>query len=557
MTGAGRVAFAQAQALGRALMLPIAVLPIAGLLLRLGQPDLLALAPLAQAGDAVFSNLPILFAIGVAVGFARDNHGVAGLAGAVGYLILTAVLRASNPKLSMGVMAGIISGLVAGALYNRYKDIRLPEYLAFFGGKRFVAIVTGVSCLALGLVFGVAWPPLQRGIDALGHWLLGAGAVGLFFYGLLNRLLLVTGLHHVINNLVWFVFGTFQAGGKTVTGDLHRFFAGDPTAGAYMTGFFPVMMFGLPAASLAMYHAARHGRMVGGLLLSMGLTSLLTGVTEPIEFSFMFLAPALYAVHAVLTGLSMALMHVLGVRLGFTFSAGGFDYLLSYGLSSRGWMLLPVGLVYGAVYYGLFRLVIERFDLRTPGREAEGEMVQAAPVVAAGDRGRAFLAALGGAANVGQVSACTTRLRLEVRSHQAIDEAALRSLGARGVVRPAPGSVQVVLGPEADQVADAIRAALSAATAATTGPAMPVVSVDPAAWLAALGGPSNLLRAEVVAATRLRLELADDARIDEAALTRLGAQGVMRLGSTTVHVVVGRRAAAVAAALGVSGATRR
>jgi PTS system N-acetylglucosamine-specific IIC component len=292
---------------------------------------------------------------------------------------------------------------------------------------------------------------------------------------------------------------------------------------------------------------------VGGLLLSMGLTSLLTGVTEPIEFSFMFLAPVLYAVHAVLTGISMALMHVLGVRLGFTFSAGGFDYLLSYGLSSKGWVLLPVGLVYGLVYYGLFRVVIERFDLRTPGRDPISELSAAPPAapLALGDRGRAFLRALGGAANLEQVSACTTRLRLEVRSNQAVDEAALRSLGARGVVRPAPGSLQVVLGPEADQLADALRAALAAEVAAvrTVDSARARDAVDVQAWLAALGGPSNLLRAEAVATSRLRLELADPRGLDEAALTGLGAQGVMRLGQGTVHVVVGRRAAAVAAAL--------
>ena len=331
--------FLKIQRLGRALMLPIAVLPVAGLLLRLGQPDVFNIKMIADAGGAIFDNLPLLFAIGVAVGFAKDNNGVAALAGAIGYLIEVAVMKDINDKLNMGVLSGIIAGIVAGMLYNKYKDIKLPDYLAFFGGKRFVPIVTGVACLVLGIVFGYAWGPVQGAIDAAGHWLTTAGAVGAFVFGLLNRLLLVTGLHHILNSLAWFVFGSFTPpGGAAVTGDLHRFFAGDPTAGTFMTGFFPVMMFGLPAACLAMFHEAPKERraMVGGLLFSMALTSFLTGVTEPIEFSFMFLAPVLYAIHAVLTGLSLAICSALGIKLGFTFSAGAIDYVLNYGLSTKG-----------------------------------------------------------------------------------------------------------------------------------------------------------------------------------------------------------------------------
>jgi PTS system N-acetylglucosamine-specific IIC component len=241
--------FAKVQRLGRALMLPVAVLPVAGILLRLGQPDVFNVALIANAGDAIFSNLALLFAIGVAVGFAKDNNGTAGLAGAIGYLVQVAVLKSIDPKLDMGVLGGIIDGIVAGMLYNRYKDIKLPSYLAFFGGRRFVPIVTGFSCLILGVVFGFVWPPIQTLIANVGNWIVTAGAVGAFVYGVLNRLLLVTGLHHIINSLCWFVFGSYTgADGKVVTGDLHRFFAGDPTAGGFMAGFFPVMMFGLPAA---------------------------------------------------------------------------------------------------------------------------------------------------------------------------------------------------------------------------------------------------------------------------------------------------------------------
>ena len=589
---ASRRVFAGAQRLGRALMLPIAVLPVAGLLLRLGQPDLLDVPLVAQSGKVLFDSLPLLFAIGVAVGFASENHGVAALAAAVGYLILTASLHSMNPAVNMGVLSGIISGLVAGALYNRTKDIRLPSYLSFFGGKRFVAIATGVVCLGLGVGFGVVWPPVQDGINGVGAWLLGAGALGLFVYGVLNRLLLVTGLHHILNTLVWFVFGSYAAtGGHVATGDLNRFFAGDPTAGAFMAGFFPVMMFGLPAACLAMYRSARpeNRKGAGSLLLSIGLTSGLTGVTEPVEFSFMFQAPVLYLLHALLCGASMVLMHVLGVRLGFTFSAGAFDFALSAGLGARAWLLLPVGLGYFAIYYGLFRFAIQRFDLMTPGREPPGEGPggdaggAGGPVTrAGGDRARAFVAALGGADNLVSIDACTTRLRLQVVDGDAIDDKALARLGARGVVRPAAGSVQVVLGPEADQVADRMRQAVRdrpegsspaapahraradqaradqppAADAADVGPASgpehretAAAAVDRAAWLEALGGADNVEALEQVATSRIRVVLADASRLREPALIALGAPAVQRLPGGVVHILAGTRAGDVAAAL--------
>src|SRR6516164_789576 len=394
LTTMSATSFAKFQKLGRALMLPIAVLPVAGLLLRLGQPDLLNIKWLADAGGAIFTNLPLIFSIGVAVGFAKENHGAAALAGGIGYLILTAVLKSINDKLDMGVLAGILCGIVAGNLYNRFKDIKLPEYLAFFGGKRFVPIITGLVCVFLGLLCGYIWPAVQTGIDWVGHFLIGAGGLGLFIYGVLNRLLLVTGLHHILNSLVWFVFGSYTgADGKVVTGDLNRFFAGDQTAGSFMTGFFPIMMFGLPAACLAMYYAARpeNRKLVGGMLLSMALTAFLTGVTEPVEFTFMFLAPILYVIHAILTGISMALMHFLSVRLGFTFSAGAFDYIISYRLGTNGWMLIPVGLVYFLIYYFLFSFAIRKFNLATPGRaEASVETsAEGVPALAGKQKSRA------------------------------------------------------------------------------------------------------------------------------------------------------------------------
>lgn len=485
-----KTSFAGIQKLGRALMLPIAVMPLAALLLRLGQPDLLDVPFVAAAGDAIFANLGLLFAVGVAVGFAKESHGAAGLAGAVGFFVTikaAAALVAVPPDAIAGlagaakdlaaaqfkdhlvarisVPVGILSGLIAGAMYNRFRDIALPSYLGFFGGRRFVPIVTGFCCLGLALVFGFGWPYLTGGLDAASRSVVAAGDTGLFVYGVLNRLLLVTGLHHIINNIAWFILGDYHG----VTGDLNRFFAGDPTAGAFMAGFFPVMMFGLPAACLAMYRAARAGnrRLVGGVLLSMALTSFLTGVTEPVEFAFMFLAPALYLVHAVLTGLALVIMNVLGVKLGFGFSAGLFDYVINFSKSTHPLLLLPVGAAYFAIYYAMFRVVISRFDLKTLGREPEAVAIagaaRAEPMSVPGPisaRGASYLAALGGAGNVIEVEACATRLRLSLVDGARLDEDALKQLGARGVLRLSGGSAQVIVGPLADQVAGEIQDAM-------------------------------------------------------------------------------------------------
>ncbi len=540
--------FAGMQQFGRALMLPIAVLPIAGLLLRLGQPDLLDLPAVAAAGQAIFTNLGILFAIGIAVGMARENHGAAGLAAVVCFFVATrgaetlaGVAPGSMVKLS--VPAGLVSGCVAGLLYNRYSELTLPSYLAFFGGRRFVPIVAGLAGLVLAGIFGWGWPALEQGMDTLSRAVLGSGEIGLFVYGVLNRILIITGLHHVLNNLAWFIVGEY--GG--VTGDLNRFFAGDPSAGAFMSGFFPVMMFGLPAACLAMYHAAPVGRRraVGGLMLSMALTSFLTGVTEPIEFTFVFLAPALYALHAVLTGTAMVLMDLLGAKLGFGFSAGLFDYLLNYGKATEPLVLIPVGLVYATVYYFAFRYMIARFDLKTPGRDAEEsaapEGASAGAATETGDAA-AFIDALGGASNIRALDACMTRLRVTLGNPTAVDEAALRRLGARGLVRPTVDTLQVVVGPVADKLAGQMRRSLRAsAPSRATG-------ADPAALLAALGGAGNVSAIENFS-TRLLVTVADDARVDPRALEAACLRGFARPSPGSVQVLVGPGAASTGEAL--------
>lgn len=544
------------QPLGRALMLPIAVLPVAALLLRLGQPDLLDIPFMAASGDAIFAHLGLLFAIGVAVGLARENHGAAGLAGAVCFLVITEgakalltvpadlaapigaeAMAAAQWKAAsiakLGVPAGIIAGLISGWLYNRTSDIRLPAWLAFFGGRRFVPIAAGFAGLLGALVFGLGFPILQTGLDSVSGAILDSGSFGLFVYGVLNRLLIVTGLHHILNNVAWFLIGDY--GGAT--GDLKRFFAGDPTAGRFMSGFFPVMMFGLPAACLAMWRNAEPGqkRTAGGLLLSLGLTSFFTGVTEPIEFSFMFLAPGLYVLHALLTGASMVLMDWLGVRLGFGFSAGLFDYVLNFGLATKPLLLIPVGIFYFAVYYFAFSWAIRRFNLKTPGRDI-------APMAEAGTPGTAtsgaLAAALGGSGNILVVDACTTRLRLRLENPALADEAALKALGARGVLKPGGQAVQVVFGPEADSIATDLRRHLARPAPATQGAVAPPAEASELSpdLRKALGGTANI-RSIRASPGRLSVELANQVLVDEIALAILYPRGHARVGEARLHLL--------------------
>ncbi|HEX3602468.1 MAG TPA: N-acetylglucosamine-specific PTS transporter subunit IIBC [Steroidobacteraceae bacterium] len=533
-----KVRFSGFQQLGRALMLPIAVLPIAGLLLRVGQPDLLNWTAMAAAGTAIFVNLGLLFAVGVAVGLARENHGAAGLAALVGYLVTTRAVESllhvepgSLSKLSIPV--GLLSGVIAGVAYNRFSNITLPSYLTFFGGRRFVPIVSGIVGLGLAAVIGYAWPFLERGMDSASQSILGAGSIGLFAYGVLNRVLIVTGLHHILNNFAWFIVGDYHG----ATGDLNRFFAGDPSAGAFMSGFFPVMMFGLPGACLAMYHTARPERRAGvaGLLLSLALTSFLTGVTEPVEFTFMFLAPVLYALHAIATGLAMVVMHLFGVHLGFSFSAGLFDYVLNFTHAQRPLLLIPIGIVYFALYYTVFRVCIVKFGLSTPGREAEDILAQ--PIVPAGERGSSFVTALGGAGNLTEVAACTTRLRLTLIDNRAIDESRLKQLGSRGLLRASTTGLQVVLGPIADQVAGEMRAALRAGAAVSSAPPASAPPRDAPGVLAALGGRKNVAAVECFAG-RVALRVAQTDIVDERALTNLGVRGVARPNANSIQLLV-------------------
>ncbi|MGR2855957.1 PTS N-acetyl glucosamine transporter subunit IIABC [Erwinia rhapontici] len=479
------------QRLGRSLQLPIAVLPVAALMLRFGQPDLLNMPFIAQGGGAIFDNLALIFAIGVASTWSKDNAGAAALAGAVGYFILTKAMVTINPTVNMGVLAGIITGLIAGMTYNRWADIKLPDFLSFFGGKRFVPIATGFFCLVLAAVFGYVWPPVQAAIHSGGEWIVSEGAFGAGIFGFVNRLLIPTGLHQVLNTIAWFQIGEFtNAAGAVVHGDINRFYAGDGTAGMFMSGFFPIMMFGLPGAALAMYLAAPKARrpMVGGMLLSVAVTAFLTGVTEPLEFLFMFLAPMLYLIHALLTGISLFVATTLGIHAGFSFSAGAIDYVLMYKLpaaSQNVWLLLVMGLVAFVVYFVLFSAVIRMLNLKTPGREDEGDLLvkdEANSNTEEGlaDLSRQYIGAIGGSDNLNVIDACITRLRLSVKDASLVNDAQCKRLGASGVVKLNKQTIQVIVGAKAESIAEEMKKQIAkgpvAAAAASSKPVAPVAA---------------------------------------------------------------------------------
>lgn len=396
----------QLQRIGKALMLPIAVLPAAALLLRLGVlfgSDLkwgegtalgVFFTLMTAAGDVVFGNLALLFAIGVAVGL-TENSGVAALTGAVGYQILAklngfgslwdVLNKVETPAtVNMSVFGGIAIGVIAAWSYNKYKDVRLPSYLGFFAGRRFVPIVGSFYALLLGLVAGFVWPPVGSAILSFGEWFAALGFIGLLIYGFANRMLLLIGLHHILNTFVWFQLGEFtKADGTVVTGDLNRFFAGDPNAGAFMAGWFAVMMFGLPAAAYAIYKAADASEKssTGSIMASAGFTSFLTGITEPIEFSFAYAAPVLFAIHGLLAGLALGICELLDWSMGFGFSAGLIDYLLNFKLAAEASNagatgpigILGLGVVFAVLYYGLFSWAIKAYNLATPGRTVQSQ----------------------------------------------------------------------------------------------------------------------------------------------------------------------------------------
>ncbi|UHA71799.1 N-acetylglucosamine-specific PTS transporter subunit IIBC [Paenibacillus sp. 481] len=468
------------QKIGRALMLPVATLPAAAILLRFGAIDYVKdfkfgasvggfmnqyVAPfLLAGGQTIFDNLPLIFAVGVAIGLAGDA--VAALAAVIAHIILMKVLVVvpktfdfipDTLKLDMGVLGGIVAGCLAAYMYNKYHNIKMPDWLGFFGGKRFVPIITSLSIIVVALLLGIVWGPVQAALDSFGNWVVSLGGIGSAIFITANRLLIPTGLHHILNNISWFQIGTFtNEAGEIVKGDINRFFAGDPSAGLFMTGFFPIMMFALPGAALAIIHAAKpeNRKMVASIFIGTAAASFLTGITEPLEFAFMFAAPVLFVVHALLAGLSGLITGILGIKHGFGFSAGFIDYALNFGLATKPLLLIPIGLVYFVVYYFLFRILIKKFNLKTPGREddvaTDGKAAGSAASSSLTEKAEKVMAMIGGKDNIDSLEACITRLRLTLKDDQVVDEAGLKGLGAAGVMRLGKGNVQVVFGTQSE-----------------------------------------------------------------------------------------------------------
>ncbi|WP_417897641.1 glucose-specific PTS transporter subunit IIBC [Bacillus haimaensis] len=501
--------FGLLQRIGRALMLPVALLPAAGILLAFGNamqnPNLVSrlsfleadgiilLAEIMeQAGSIVFSNLPLLFAIGVAIGLANGD-GVAGLAAMIGYLIMNVTMSVISgvtadqvgsdpalanvlgiPTLQTGVFGGIIAGVLGAYMYNKFYNIELPSYLGFFAGKRFVPIITAASALVLGVVMNFIWPFAQEGLNTFSYFMTESNrTLAAFIFGVIERSLIPFGLHHIFYSPFWFEFGSYtNAAGEIVRGDQRIFMeqvkdGAELTAGTFMTGKFPFMMFGLPAAALAIYHCARpeQKKYVAGIMGSAALTSFLTGITEPLEFSFLFVAPVLFGIHAVFAGLSFMVMHMLDVKIGMTFSGGVIDYILFGVLPNQTawWLVIPVGLAFSVIYYFGFRFAIKKFNLMTPGREEKVEESQENAAGGSLDLPYGVLKALGGKENLANLDACITRLRVSVRDVDQVDKEQLKKLGAAGVMQ-IDKNIQAIFGPRSEIIKGQIQDILSGKT---------------------------------------------------------------------------------------------
>jgi len=569
-------AFSTLQKIGKCMMLPVSVLPVAGILLGVGSanfawlPDAVSKI-MAASGSAVFGTLPLLFAIGVAIGL-TDNDGVAALAGTVGYVVFLAAMGVCAdlqgveskpimgiPSIETGVFGGIIVGLIAAAVFNRFFKIKLPSYLGFFAGKRAVPIITAFSVILAGAVLSFIWPPIGRSIDRFSHWAVHERpALAFTMYGLIERALIPFGLHHVWNVPFFFQAGEFTdpATGKVVHGEIARFIAGDPTAGN-MTGGYLFKMFGLPAAALAMWRCAlpEQREKVGGIMVSGALTAFLTGITEPLEFAFIFVAPVLYAIHALLAGLAYFSCVALGIKHGFTFSHGLIDYIVLFPNSHNALWLLALGPVWAGVYYGVFSFSIRRFNLLTPGREVETEEQKTARSATGDNFALQLVRAFGGRSNIVNLDACITRLRVTLGDVTKASPEKLKALGAAGVVMVGDG-VQAIFGTQSENLktemqeylksagpeADEVEAPSPVNAPAPAGLAPPVRDPDAArkarAYIAALGGKANVVRVDACAETRLRLVVRDKAQVREAALESEGIAAVAMLDNGILHLLV-------------------
>jgi glucose PTS system EIICB or EIICBA component len=572
-------AFSFLQKIGKCMMLPVSVLPVAGILLGVGSANFTGLPEtvsqvMATSGNAIFGNLPLLFAIGVAIGL-TDNDGVSALAGTVGFVVFLAAMGTfakilgieTKPimgidSIETGVFGGILVGLIAAAVFNRFYRLQLPSYLGFFAGKRSVPIITAFAAIALGAVLIVIWPPIGGGIDRFSHWAVHERpALAFTIYGVVERALIPFGLHHVWNVPFFFQAGDYTdpTTGAVVHGEIARFIAGDPTAG-HMTGGYLFKMWGLPAAAIAMWHAARpeQRRAAGGLMISAALTAFLTGITEPIEFAFLFLAPMLYVVHALLAGMAYFLCVALDIKHGFTFSHGLIDYIVLFPKSHGALWLLVIGPIWAAMYYGIFAFAIRRFNLPTPGREVQ-EADKSARAVSADQFALQLVRAFGGRSNIASLDACITRLRVTLADVSKASPEKLKALGAVGVVVVGDG-MQAIFGTRSENLKTDMQDYLKSAgpEADEIEEPSPVKTPPPAgmqprlrdadaprrasAYIAALGGKPNIVRVDACAETRLRVVVRDEGQVREAALRSEGAAALVKVNAQTLHILVGLNA---------------
>jgi glucose PTS system EIICB or EIICBA component len=572
-------AFSFLQKIGKCMMLPVSVLPVAGILLGVGAANFSWLPAtvshvMAASGSAIFGNLPLLFAIGVAIGL-TDNDGVAALAGTVGWVVFLAAMGVFAKLLGIettsimgissietGVFGGIVVGLIAAAAFNRFYRIQLPSYLGFFAGKRAVPIITAFAVIAVGAVLSLVWPPIGSGIDRFSHWAVeGRPAVAFTIYGVVERALIPFGLHHVWNVPFFFQAGAYTdpRTGQVVHGEIARFIAGDPTAG-HMTGGYLFKMWGLPAAAFAMWRAARpeQRKKIGGIMASAALTAFLTGITEPIEFAFLFVAPALYVVHALLAGLAYFTCIALDIKHGFTFSHGLIDYVVLFPESRRALWLLVIGPLWAGMYYGVFTFAIRRFNLLTPGREAEDEAAKTARAVSGDQFALQLVRAFGGRSNILSLDACITRLRVKLADVNRASPEKLKALGAAGVVVVGDGMQAIFgtrsenlktemqdylksAGPEADEVEEAspVKAPPAGLQPRLRDPDAPRKA---RAFIAALGGAANIVRVDACAETRLRVIVRDSRQVKQAALRAEGIAAVVKLDGQVHHLLAGLNA---------------
>ncbi len=555
-----RAAFGWLQKIGKSLMLPVSVLPAAGILLGVGSAKLAWIpvnvsSVMAQAGGAIFGNLPLIFAISVALGL-TGGDGVAALAAMVGFAVLVATMGVmaplvnyepqqimGMPSIETGVFGGMLIGAVAAILYNRYYRLTLPAYLGFFAGKRSVPILTAFAAIGVGIGLSLIWPPIGFVIDGFSHWAANEDPASAYaLYGVVERALLPFGLHHIWNVPFFFEVGQYTdpATGNVLRGEIYRFTAGDPSAGNLAGGYL-FKMFGLPAAALAIWRTARPAQRakVGGIMVSAALTSFLTGITEPIEFAFLFVAPLLYAVHALLAGIAYFLAISLGIHHSTTFSHGLIDFIVLYPNAQRGWWLLVIGPLWGLVYFVLFRTLILRFNLVTPGREAEEAAAAVSSVDVRGESAR-LVAALGGANNIRSLDACITRLRVDVNDVEQVDQSALRALGAAAVVVVGSG-VQAIFGTRSENLKTDLELHLrEEAAPLVMAPVTPVIPV--ADVMHALGGRANVTAVEAVAGTRVRVAVVYSARVDRDELQCLGIAGTWQTDEHVLQLLMGENA---------------